>query len=321
MGLRKKETGYKTKIGGQALIEGVMMRGIDKASMAVLLPDRTVDVETWGVKAVKKRNLFLRFPVVRGVVNLIESLVMGYKCLMKSAEKSGMAEEEDEQPGRFERFLENRFGEMAMNRLFQITTVAATVIGVLLAVGLFIYLPALIARFFGGLLGIGYLQGVIEGVIKIAIFVLYLFLVSRMKEIRRVFEFHGAEHKTIACYEAGEELTPENAKKHSRFHPRCGTSFLIIVLILSIIVFSVVSWDNLFIRTLLKIGLLPVVVGFAYEIIRLAGRYDNIVTRIISAPGMWLQRITTNEPDEEQLSVAIAALEPVLPEDREEGRW
>ena len=136
-----------------------------------------------------------------------------------------------------------------------------------------------------------------------------------------MFEFHGAEHKTIACYEAGEELTPENAKKHSRFHPRCGTSFLIIVLILSIIVFSVVSWDNLFIRTLLKIGLLPVVVGFAYELIRLAGRYDNIVTRIISAPGMWLQRITTNEPDEEQLSVAIAALEPVLPEDREEGRW
>ena len=203
MRLRKQETGYKTKIGGQALIEGVMMRGIDKASMAVLLPDRTVDVETWDVKAVKKRNLFLRFPVVRGVVNLIESLVMGYKCLMKSAEKSGMAEEEDEQPGRFERFLENRFGEMAMNRLFQVTTVVATVIGVLLAVGLFIYLPALIARFFGGLLGVGYLQGVIEGVIKIAIFVLYLFLVSRMKEIRRVFEFHGAEHKTIACYEAG----------------------------------------------------------------------------------------------------------------------
>ncbi len=303
------------------MIEGVMMRGIDKASMAVLLPNRTVDVETWDVKAVKERNLFLRFPVVRGVVNLIESLVMGYKCLMKSAEKSGMAEEEDEQPGRFEQFLEKRFGEMAMNRLFQVTTVVATIIGVLLAVGLFIYLPALIARFLGGLFGIGYLQGVIEGVIKIALFVLYLFLVSRMKEIRRVFEFHGAEHKTIACYEAGEELTPENAKKHSRFHPRCGTSFLIIVLILSIIVFSVVSWDNLLIRTLLKICLLPVVVGFAYELIRLAGRYDNVVTRVISAPGMWLQRITTNEPDEEQLSVAIAALEPVLPEDREEGRW
>ena len=173
----------------------------------------------------------------------------------------------------------------------------------------------------GDLFEIGYLQGVIEGIIKIAIFVLYLFLVSRMKEIRRVFEFHGAEHKSIACYEMGEELTPENAAKHSRFHPRCGTSFLIIVLILSIIVFSVVSWDNLLVRTFLKIGLLPVVVGIAYELIRLAGRYDNIVTRILSAPGLWLQRITTNEPDEEQLGVAIAALKPVLPEDREEGRW
>lgn len=167
----------------------------------------------------------------------------------------------------------------------------------------------------------GYLQGIIEGVLKIAIFVLYLFLISRMKEIRRVFEFHGAEHKTIACYEAGEELTPENAKKFRRFHPRCGTSFLLIVLILGIIVFSVVSWDNLLIRTALKIALLPVVVGVAYEIIRLAGRYDNIVTRIVSAPGMWLQHITTNEPDEEQLAVAIAAIKPVLPENREEGRW
>ncbi len=321
MGQKKRDTGYKTRVGGQALIEGVMMRGIDKASMAVLLPDKTVDIETWEVKSPKKRKLFFRLPIIRGVVNLIESFVMGYKCLMKSAEKSGMAEEEGEQPGRLERFLENRFGEMAMNRIFRVTTVLASVVGVLLAVALFLYLPALIARFFGGLLGAGYLQGVIEGVVKIAVFVLYLFLISRMKEIRRVFAFHGAEHKTIACYEAGEALTPENAKHHSRFHPRCGTSFLIIVLILSIIVFSVVSWDNLVIRTLLKIGLLPVVAGAAYEIIRLAGRYDNLLTRIISAPGMWLQRLTTNEPDEEQLSVAIAALEPVLPEDREEGRW
>lgn len=319
--MNKKESGYKTKIGGQALIEGVMMRGIDKASMAVLLPDESIDVETWDIKAAKKRCLFLRFPIVRGVVNLIESLIMGYKCLMKSAEKSGLTMEEEEEPGRFERFLEKRFGETATTKLFRITTVIATVIGVLLAVGLFVYLPALIARSLGDLFEISYLQGVIEGIIKIAIFVLYLFLVSRMKEIRRVFEFHGAEHKSIACYEMGEELTPENAAKHSRFHPRCGTSFLIIVLILSIIVFSVVSWDNLLVRTFLKIGLLPVVVGIAYELIRLAGRYDNIVTRILSAPGLWLQRITTNEPDEEQLGVAIAALKPVLPEDREEGRW
>ena len=318
--MKKKDTGYKTKVGGQALIEGVMMRGIDKASMAVLLPDKSIDVETWEIKPAKKRNLFFRLFIVRGVVNLIDSLVSGYKCLMKSAEKSGMAEEE-EQPGRFERFLERRFGEMAVNHLFRITTVIASVLGVLLAIGLFVYLPALAAQFVGSLLQVTYLQGIIEGVLKIIIFILYLFLVSRMKEIKRVFAFHGAEHKTIACYEAGEELTPENAAKFKRFHPRCGTSFLIIVLILSIIVFSVVTWDNLLIRSALKIVLLPIVAGLAYEIIRLAGRYDNIVTRVISAPGIWLQRLTTNEPDEEQLRVAIAALEPVLPQDREEGRW
>lgn len=312
---------FKTRVGGQALIEGVMMRGVDKAAMAVLLPDKTIDVETWEVKAPKQRNLFFRLPFVRGVVNLIESLAMGYKCLMKSAEKSGLAEEEDAEESRFEAFLTRRFGELAMNRLFKVTTVVASIIGVALAVGLFLYLPALLARFLGGAMQAGYLQGVIEGALKIIIFVLYLFLISRMKEIRRVFEFHGAEHKTIACYEAGEELTPENAKRFRRFHPRCGTSFLLIVLILGIIVFSVVSWDNLLIRTVLKIVLLPVVVGVAYEIIRLAGRYDNLFTRIISAPGMWLQHLTTNEPDEEQLSVAIAAIGPVLPDNREEGRW
>ena len=283
---KQKQSTFKTKVGGQALIEGVMMRGVDKAAMAVLLPDKTIDVESWEITPSKKRNLFFRLPLVRGVVNLIE-----------------------------------KFGDAATTGLFRVTMVIATVLAVVLAVGLFIYLPALAARSLGSWLEVGYLQGIIEGVIKIVIFVLYLFLVSRMKDMRRMFQFHGAEHKTIACYEAGEELTPENAKKFKRFHPRCGTSFLLIVLILGIIVFSVVTWDSLLIRTVLKVVLIPVVVGLAYEIIRLAGRYDNIVTRIVSAPGLWLQRITTNEPDEEQLRVAIAAVKPVLPEDREEGRW
>ncbi len=318
---KQKQSTFKTKVGGQALIEGVMMRGVDKAAMAVLLPDKTIDVESWEITPSKKRNLFFRLPLVRGVVNLIESLVLGYKCLMKSAEKSGMAQEEDEEPGRLEQYLKKKFGDAATTGLFRVTMVIATVLAVVLAVGLFIYLPALAARSLGSWLEVGYLQGIIEGVIKIVIFVLYLFLVSRMKDMRRMFQFHGAEHKTIACYEAGEELTPENAKKFKRFHPRCGTSFLLIVLILGIIVFSVVTWDSLLIRTVLKVVLIPVVVGLAYEIIRLAGRYDNIVTRIVSAPGLWLQRITTNEPDEEQLRVAIAAVKPVLPEDREEGRW
>ena len=162
---------------------------------------------------------------------------------------------------------------------------------------------------------------VIEGIIKIIIFILYLWGVSRLKDIRRTFEYHGAEHKSIACYEAGEELTVENIKKYRRFHPRCGTSFLLIVLVISILVFSVVTWNSMLIRILLKIALLPVVVGISYEIIRIAGRYDNIVTRIISAPGLWLQRLTTREPDASQIEVAIAALKEVLPEDRDVDRW
>ena len=319
--MNQKKSEHKTKIGGQALIEGVMMRGIDKASMAVLMPDKSVSVETWDVTSPKKRNLFLRLPFVRGIVNLIESLLMGYKCLMKSAEKSGLADTDDEEESRFEKYLTAHFGEMAMNKVFRITTVIASVLAVALAVVLFAYLPALAASALGQWLHIGYLQGVIEGVIKIVIFVLYLYLISRMNDIKRVFAFHGAEHKTIACYEAGEELSPENAKKFRRFHPRCGTSFLLIVLILSIIVFSVVSWENLLTRVVIKIILVPVVIGISYEIIRLAGRYDNIVTRIVSAPGLWLQRLTTNEPDEEQLSVAIAALQPVIPENREDDLW
>ena len=161
----------------------------------------------------------------------------------------------------------------------------------------------------------------VEGIIKIVIFILYLALVSRMKEIRRVFEYHGAEHKSIACYEAGEELTVENVRKHTRFHPRCGTSFILIVLVIGIIVFSVVTWDNLAVRMILKLALLPVVMGIAYEIIKLAGRYDNPVTRIVSAPGLWLQRLTTSEPDDSQIEVAIAALTEVLPQNKEEDRW
>lgn len=167
----------------------------------------------------------------------------------------------------------------------------------------------------------GIFKSLIEGLIKIIIFVLYLALVSRMKEIKRVFGYHGAEHKSIACYEAGEELTVENVRKHTRFHPRCGTSFILIVLVIGILVFSVVTWSSLWMRVVLKLALLPVVMGVAYEIIKLAGRYDNVVTRIISAPGLWLQRLTTNEPDDSQIEVAVAALTAVLPDNKEEDQW
>ena len=307
---------HRTRIGGQALMEGVMMRGIDKISMAVRLPSGEIDVETWGISP--KFQTISKIPVVRGVFNMIDSLVLGYRCLMKSAEKSGMLEV-DEEPGRFEKKMTQWFGEKMMS----VITIAASVLGVALALLLFMYLPSLFTSLLSNAVELGIWKTVIEGIMKIAIFVGYLALVSLMDDMKRMFAYHGAEHKSIACYEAGEELTPENAKKFTRFHPRCGTSFLLIALIISIIVFSIpfVPWDNLLLRVACKIVLLPVVVGLAYELIRLAGRHDNIFTRIISAPGLWLQRLSTKEPGLEQLEVAIASLKPVIPENKEEDRW
>lgn len=312
-------TTHKSKIGGQALIEGIMMRGLDKTSMAVRVPSGEIDIETWGAGSLVHPKWYRRVPIVRGVVNMVESLVLGYKCLMKSAEKAGLDDGEDEEyePSKFEKFVEEKFGD----HLFKIIGTIGMVLGVAIALLLFMYIPALAVKGLNHLVALGGFKTLVEGVIKIAIFVGYLALVSKMKDIRRTFEYHGAEHKSIACYEAGEELTVENVRKHRRFHPRCGTSFLLIVLIISIIIFSVVTWDNLFIRIGLKVILLPVVVGISYEIIKLAGRHDNVVTRIISAPGLWLQRLTTREPDASQIEVAIAALNEVLPENKEDDQW
>jgi uncharacterized protein YqhQ len=307
---------HRTRIGGQALMEGVMMRGVDKISMAVRLPSGDIDVETWGISP--KFQTISKVPIIRGVFNMIDSLVLGYRCLMKSAEKSGMLELEEE-PGRLEKKLTQWFGEKMMG----VITITASVIGVALALLLFMYLPSLFTSLLSNVVELGLWKTVIEGIIKIAIFVGYLALVSMMSDMKRMFAYHGAEHKSIACYEAGEELSPENAQKYPRFHPRCGTSFLLIALIISIIIFSIpiVPWDNLLLRVVCKIVLLPVVVGLAYELIRLAGRHDNIVTHIISAPGLWLQRLSTKEPDLQQLEVAIASLKPVIPQNKEDDRW
>ncbi|MBC5788384.1 MAG: DUF1385 domain-containing protein [Massilioclostridium sp.] len=294
-----------------------MMRGLDKTSMAVRLPNGEIDVEKWDSGDLVHPKWYRKIPLVRGCVNMVESLIVGYKCLMKSAEKSIPDDEEEEEPSKFEQKIESIFGD----KLFKIVGTIGTILGVVLALLLFMYVPMLIVKGISYLVPLGGWKTVIEGIIKIIIFILYLWGVSRLKDIRRTFEYHGAEHKSIACYEAGEELTVENIKKYRRFHPRCGTSFLLIVLVISILVFSVVTWNSMLIRILLKIALLPVVVGISYEIIRIAGRYDNIVTRIISAPGLWLQRLTTREPDASQIEVAIAALKEVLPEDRDVDRW
>ena len=307
----------KTSIGGQALIEGVMMRGVGKAAMAVRLPDGTINVEIEKTKLAKDKSIVFRIPFVRGIFNFIDNMIFGYKYLMKSAEKSGI--DMDEPESKFDKWLTKHLGD----KLMKVVSGVAMVLGVVLAVGLFILAPMGIVWLLEKLVPLGAFKTLIEGIIKIAVFVGYLALVSRTKDIQRVFEYHGAEHKSIACYEAGEELTVENVKKHKRFHPRCGTSFLLIVLIVSILVYSLIqfSWGNLLLRAALKILLLPVIVGISYEIIKLAGRYDNFFTRILSAPGLWIQRFTTREPDDSQIEVAIASLKPVLPEENENDNW
>ncbi len=310
----KKACCHKTSIGGQALIEGVMMRGPKLSAMATRMPDQSIDTETWENKGVGA--WYKKVPFIRGIFNLVDSLVIGYTCLMKSAEKSGM-DLEDEEPGKFEKWLTEKLGDNMM----KVISGFAMVLGVVLALLLFMVIPTYAIKFLDMAVPLGGMKTALEGILKIAIFVLYLALVARMPDIRRVFEYHGAEHKTIACYEAGEELTVENVRKYRRFHPRCGTSFILIVLIISIIVFSFVPWGSGMLRVLYKIILLPVVVGIAYEIIKLAGRYDNILTRIISAPGLWLQRLTTNEPHDDQIEVAIASMLPVIPETKDEDKW
>ncbi len=298
------------------MIEGVMMRGIDKAAMSVRIPDGTIDTETWEVGSLN-RAWYHKAPIVRGVVNFISSMITGYRCTMKSAEKAGMGDEFEGEPSKLDLWIEKHFGD----KIMKLVGVVAAVFGIGLALVLFMFLPALAVKGINCLIPVGGFRTLLEGIIKIIIFILYLALVSRMKEIKRVFAYHGAEHKSIACYEAGEELTPENVKKYTRFHPRCGTSFVLIVLVIGIIIFSVVTWSSLIVRVLLKLALLPVVMGLAYELIKLAGRYDNPVTRVISAPGLWLQRLTTCEPDESQIEVAIAALQAVLPDNKEEDQW
>lgn len=289
-----------------------MMRGPKKICVAVRKPDGEIDLTMEDVK----HHKWQKIPFVRGAFSMIENLVLGYRYLMHSAEVS-MSEEEQEEPGKLDKWLQEHTGPKFQNFLMGL----AAVMGGMLAIVLFMVLPTAIVGGANHFVNLGWGKVLLEGVLKIAMFVIYLFLCTRMKDIHRVFEYHGAEHKTIACYEAGEELTVENIRRHCRFHPRCGTSFMILVLIVSILLFSVLPWSSTGLRVFLKLLLLPVVMGISYELIKLAGRYDNLATRIISAPGLWLQRLTTFEPDDSMIEVAIAAVKPVLPSRPEDGLW
>ncbi len=303
---------FKTSVGGQAVMEGIMMRGPDKWCLAVRTPDGEIATELHDTP----KRPWARWPFIRGIFNFLDSLIMGYSTMMRSAELS-LGEDAEEEPSKFDAWVERHFGDKGL----KIFMALSAVLGIALALVLFMFLPTLVVNLVDGFLPLGGFKTLLEGLLKVAIFITYLALVRRIPDIKRVFSYHGAEHKTIACYEAGEALTTENIRSHSRFHPRCGTSFLFIVIIISILLFSLVPWTGTLTRVLWKLLLLPVVMGLAYEVIRLAGRYDNPVTRIVSAPGLWLQRLTTEEPDDSMIEVAVAAVEPVLPQQPGEAKW
>ena len=312
---------HKSKIGGQALIEGIMMKGVFKSAMACRLPDGTIDIETWDENNGKNAPWYKKVPFIRGSFNFVSSLISGYKCLMKSAEKQLTDDDEEEEMSKFEQWLTDKLGDNIMG----IISAVAMVIGIVLSLFLFKFIPAFLTK---PIENQTILRTAIEGILKIAIFIVYLALTGKSKDIKRTYEYHGAEHKTIACFEAHEELTVENIKKHSRFHPRCGTSFIFITLFTSIFVFCFIpsfssygKTTRIFMRLAIQLLLLPFIIGIAYELIRLAGRKNNLFTRIISAPGLKIQHLTTREPDDAQIEVAIAAIKPCIPENLEDDNW
>ena len=299
-------------VGGQAVLEGVMMKHKDRCSIAVRKEDGSVVVQDEEYVSVRKKHKLLNIPLLRGVVNMIEMLMLSIKTLDISARLYGIEEEVEE--SKFEKWLKKHFGK----GIVDFVMLLAMILGVALSIFLFIFLPSFLTKLLDTLTG-GHLGGwknLIEGGLKVVIFICYLLLCLLMKDIRRTFEYHGAEHKSIFCYEAGEELTPENVKKYKRFHPRCGTSFMFVIIIISILVSSlpIFTWENTLLRFLTKLAFLPLIIGLGYEFIMVAGKHDNVITRVLSAPGLLMQRITTREPDLQQIEVAIHALKSSMPD-------
>ena len=321
---------FKTTIGGQALIEGIMMRGPKKDAIVIRKNEELV-VEVSDRKLPSEKSI-KKWPFLRGMFTFFDSQVTGVKALMRSADLA--PEESQSEPSKFDKWLEKKLG----NEKFQKAIVGVSVfLGLAMSIGLFFLLPAVIVGFLDQWIPNTLVLNLVEGLVRMTIFMGYMLLVSRMKEMKRVFAYHGAEHKTIRCYEAGLPLTVENVRLQTRLHPRCGTSFLLVVMVISILVFSLAStllltlipglaaMQGSFLYRLImivcKLLLLPIVVSITYEINRWVGRHDNWLTRILAAPGMWMQKFTTNEPDDDMIRVGIAAVEAVLPEEEGEDRW
>ena len=314
-----KKTKKITSIGGSALIEGIMMRGPKKSTVCVRTGKDEIYSEDIRITMIPEKVKLFKLPFFRGIAGLIDSMRLSYKSLMLSADKAIESAEIEEEPSKYEKWLDEKFGD----KLMKILMVFASILGVALAVGLFFFVPwglfELLKLAVPALQQknetVTFWQSVFEGVLKIILFLLYIVVVSQTKDMKRVFMYHGAEHKTIFCYENEEELTVENVRKQIRFHPRCGTSFIVIMLILGIVVGLFVPTTLGFWRPVIKIALIPVTCGIGYELIKLCGRHDNALTRIIAAPGLWAQRITTKEPNDDMIEVAIKAIEAVIPDD------
>lgn len=309
-----------TSIGGQALIEGIMMKSPEKTALAVRMPDKSIDITYLNGKSVREKYKILKLPILRGIAGFIESMLQGYKAMMLSADKSGFTDLDEEEKEKTESEKKKE------GALMSVIMVIASVLGVALAVVLFMLLPRLAVQGLRALFKVDFspvVRSSIEQLLKLTIFVIYVWAVSFMKDIKRVFMYHGAEHKTIFCYEKGLPLTVENVREQRRFHPRCGTSFMILMILVSIIFSTIVQiifpsvYNIAWLWVVIKILLIPLVCGAGFEVLKICGKYDNLATKIISAPGLWLQRITTKEPDDGMIEIAIAALkacEPAVPD-------
>ncbi len=316
---------HKTSIGGQALIEGIMMRGPKGNAMSVRLPDGTIETEVEEYVPLKKKCKLLGIPLIRGVAGFAESMITGYKYLMKSADKALTEEEKEEDMSKLDKWLNEHLNEKAI----AVITTISSVLGVVLAMAIFLWLPIEVVDLFDKYLLVNYdiskYHSLFEGILRIIIFILYMVAVSRMSMIKRVFMYHGAEHKTIFCYENGLELNVENVKKMSRFHPRCGTAFMFVMLILSmalsfslVLIFPALATINKILWMVIKLAILPLVMGLGYEFIKFAGKHDNFIVKILSYPGLLMQRITTVEPTDDIIEVAIEAMKAVITENPED---
>lgn len=320
MSKKKDDKKPMISVGGQALIEGIMMQGPKGAAMSVRLPDGTIETEELEVKHIRDKFKPAGWPLIRGVFNMIESLLFGFKCMEKSAEKIGLDDDTDpENMSKLDKWISDHFGP----KMMAVVTGISLVLGVALAFGLFFYLPTFLVDVVDKYLikpDFATLHPLFEGLMRMIIFVAYIWIVSKVPDIKRVFMYHGAEHKSIFCYESGLPLTVENVKKQKRFHPRCGTSFIFVILIISILISSalVVAFpalsadENRILWMAIKILIVPLTVGIGYEFIRYAGKHDNIFVKILAAPGLWMQRLTTNEPTDDIIEVGIESLKAVL---------